>query len=133
MKELVFNKKSWHYWLATFGDDTRVNPHGDDICNYIRSVFIGTYWLLIMTWVCAFISSAVLYSIGNLFSWMFLGYELAKVTVGVFTILGGFTLMILFMAYNELLQEKIRDTEPGFVRASYRKFKDKTCFYIKFE
>lgn len=133
MKEVVFKQKSWHYWLATFGDDFRVNPHGDDICNYIRSVFIGTFWLLVMTFAGAFLGGAVLFSIGNLFSWMFLGYELHNLTLGVFGILIGFTIMLLFMASKEVLQEKLRDSEPGFVRSAYSKFKDKTCFYIKFK
>ena len=133
MKEVVFNKKSWHYWLATFSDDMRVNPHGDDICHYIRSVLVGTFWLLLMTFVCAFVGGAVLYSIGNLFSWLFLGYELASVTVAVLSIFGGLGSAIVLMASKELVQEKMRDSEPGFVRSVYRKFKDKTCFYIKFK
>ena len=133
MKEIVLEQKSWHYWLATFGDKYRVNWHGDDICHYIRSVMVGTFWLMFVVIVGSFLGGVFLFSIGNLFSWLFLGYELHQVTFGALGFVGGLFLLFGFFATKEFVTEKIRDTEPGFVRAAYSKFKDKTCFYVKFK
>ena len=133
MKEIVFNKKSWHYWLATFGDDIRVDPHGDDICHYIRSVLVGLFLFLIVLAAGSMVVGVVAYSIGNLFGWLFLGYALEQITFFVFSMFGTLGLVAFLMVFKESMDEKFRDSQPGFARSVYRKFKDKTCFYIKFE
>lgn len=133
MKEIVLEQKSWHYWLATFGNKYRVNWHGDDICHYIRSVMVGTFLFLLMVIVGSFLGGVFLFSVANLFSWLFLGYELHKASIGFLSIFGGVFLALGLAVTHEAVKEKMNENEPGFVRAAYRKFKDKTCFYIKFK
>ena len=129
MKTFELKKKSWHYFLANFGSE-RVYSH-TDICAYIRYVIYGTFWFIIMGGAGAFFSGCVLFSIGNLFSWLFLGYELEKMTVGVFTMFSAFFMMGLFLVGKDTIQHKMRDGEPGFVRLAYRSWKDKFCAKVE--
>lgn len=128
MKTFELKKKSWHYWLANFGD-LRVGTN-TDICSYIRCVIWGAFWLLVAAGAGAFLSGCVLFAIGNLFSWLFLGYELSNMTVGVFTVLSALFLTGLAFVSREAIAEKMSKSEPGFVRLAYRSWKDKFCARI---
>ena len=92
MKTYTLKKDSWHYWLASFGDELRMYSVYD-ICSYIRAMIVGSFQLLFVTVVVLFVTvvvcligGAILYSIGNLFSWLFLGYQLSQLTIAIFTV-----------------------------------------------
>lgn len=129
MKTFELKKKSWHYWLANFGGE-RVYTH-TDICAYIRYVMYGTFFLMLVAAFLATLSGATLFAIGNLFSWLFLGYQLHDITQVIFGILVGFSLMIAVMAAKAHYNVNVRDSEPGFVRLAYRSWKDKFCARIE--
>ena len=131
MKIFELKKNSWHYRLANFGSD-RVCLHSD-ICTYIRSVMIGAFWFAAVLAVGLFFAGCTLFAIGNLFSWLFLGYELAQVTISIGMIYFSVTLMFAYLYGREVVQYKIRDGEPGFVRLAYRSWKDKFCAKVEFE
>lgn len=132
MKTYTLKKDSWHYWLASFGDDLRMYSVYD-ICSYIRAMLVGSFQLLFVVTVVSGLSGAVLFSIGNLFSWLFLGYELSQLTIMVSALLAGLIGAAIIIAFIEASKNKVRTTEPGFVRLAYRRFKEKTCSLVEFE
>ena len=132
MKTYMLKKDSWHYWLASFGDDLRM--YGVyDICGYIRAMLVGLFQLLFVTAVVCLIGGAILYSIGNLFSWLFLGYQLSQLTIMVSALLVGLIGAAVIISAIEASRNTVRKTEPGFVRLAYRRFKEKTCSLVEFE
>ena len=132
MKTYKLKKDSWHYWLASFGDDWRMH-NVDDICSYIRAMIVGLFQLLFVAVVISAIGGAILYSIGNLFSWLFLGYQLSQLTIMVFALLVGIIGTAIVISVIEASKNTVKTTEPGFVRLAYRRFKQKTCSLVEFE
>ena len=132
MKTYTLKKDSWHYWLASFGDDLRM--YGVyDICGYIRAMLVGTFQLLFVTAVISAIAGVILYSIGNIFSWLFLGYQLSQLTIMVSALLAGLIGAAVIISFIEASKNRVQSTEPGFVRLAYRRFKEKTCSLVEFE
>ena len=125
MKTFELKKKSWHYWIANFGEE-RVYE-STDICSYIRYVIKGGLLFLLVASVGIFLGGSLLFSIGNLFGWLFLGYELEKVTFTTFSVIILFGALIGFF----LGKEAIEQSEPGFVRLAYRSWKDKFCAKVE--
>jgi len=132
MKTYTLKKDSWHYWLASFGDELRMYSVYD-ICSYIRAMLVGSFQLLFVAVVISAISGAVLYSIGNLFSWLFLGYQLSQLTIMVSALFAGLIGAAIIIGIIETSKNRVRTTEPGFVRLAYRRFKEKTCSLVEFE
>ena len=132
MKTYKLKKDSWHYWLASFGDDLRM--YGVyDICSYIRAMLVGLFQLLFVAVVISAIGGAILYSIGNVFSWLFLGYQLSQLTIMVSALLAGLIGAAIIIGVVEASKNRVQTTEPGFARLAYRKFKEKTCSLVEFE
>ena len=132
MKTYTLKKDSWHYWLASFGDELRMYSVYD-ICSYIRAMLVGSFQLLFVAVVVCLIGGAVLFSIGNLFSWLFLGYQLSQLTLMFFALLAGLIGAGIIIAFIEASKNRVKTTEPGFVRLAYRRFKEKTCSLVEFE
>ena len=131
MKTFELKRKSWHYLLANFGSD-RVCLESD-ICTYIRSVMIGAFWFAAVLAVGLFFAGCSLFAIGNLFSWLFLGYELAQVTITMGIIYFAFLCLITYLLVSEKVQDIMRDSEPGFVHLVYHSWKDKFCAKVEFK
>jgi apolipoprotein N-acyltransferase len=132
MKTFKLSKNSWHYWLASFGDDLRMySVH--DICSYVRAMLVGSFQLLFVTAVISAIAGIALFSIGNLFSWLFLGYQLSQLTLMFFALIAGLIGAGLIIAFIEASKNRVETTEPGFVRLAYRRVKEKTCSLVEFE
>ncbi len=132
MKTFKLSKNSWHYWLASFGDDLRMySVH--DICSYIRAMLVGSFQLLFVTAVICLIGGAILYSIGNAFSWLFLGYKLSELTIAISALFAGLIGAAVIISAIEASKNTVKKTEPGFVRLAYRRFKEKTCSLVEFE
>lgn len=132
MKEFVLKKNSWHYKIANF-------MHGNadccyDICSYTRRFFIGLFFMVFVTTALILIGGVVLFGIGNIFGWLFLGYQFNPISSIVPGLALGVVLIVAIEKIKNLYQNKIiSKKEPGFVGLAYRKFKDKTCTRIKFE
>jgi hypothetical protein len=132
MKTFKLSKNSWHYWLASFGDDLRMySVH--DICSYVRAMLVGSFQLLFVTAVICLIGGAILYSIGNAFSWLFLGYKLSELTIAISALFAGLIGAAVIISAIEASKNTVKKTEPGFVRLAYRRFKEKTCSLVEFE
>ena len=136
----TLNSKSWHFWLANFGNTGRYYPEDTiDICSYIRSVVRGILLLLAVIVLGIIGLIATLYSLGNWFSVIFLdGYLISQVTVlvtSLYSIIGFATYKA--KQYDRRLAEGYFSNkskkEPGFLELAYRKFKKKTCFMVDFK
>ena len=149
MKALTFNRKSWHYWLAT-----KVGGYKEyyDFCAYVRSVIFGA---IVMTMLLA-LGAAALYAVGRdvyaLYTCQIAGWFGIKMvcTYGPFEdVVSGFIVGILavviilytvikYMNYRESVLDKIRAGErppkkPSFIKTAYRSIKEKTCYRVEFK
>lgn len=138
---------TWHMWLANFGVTRydRLDP-GDrvDICSYIRMVAMGALKLLILTLVGLVLVGWVLFSIGNMFAFLFMGYTL-ELPAFMFWFFGSLILIGIGFHHGKkkvsdlLYERRIKNWDgkarpkkkPGFLALAYRKFKDKTCFMME--
>ena len=133
MKALKFSKNSWHYWLATFGDDYRKLG---DICSYTRAVIKGS--MLFSLVVLLVIGATVIHA--NLFAWissmivyqtMFAPEILAGMGVGLYLLI---FVLLLIGAINYLWNQycECLDNQPdNFVAHAYHSFKDKFCVKVE--
>ena len=150
--EFELDTKSWHFWLANFGT-RRVREWRDDndLCSYVRAVFWGTFWFTIAASVSIFVVALT----GNMFYelYMFYAYGVAISVFGeiayliYISIIGIFSLFVLAWFIVEKAIPAARKTymkvcygtyekrhgPPSFLTLTYRKFKEKTCFKIKFK
>jgi hypothetical protein len=125
MKTIELKRKSWHYWLANFGEERVYSA--TDICSYIRYVIFGTSLFLLSLAGGVSLTIWVLVSVANIFSWLFWGHELNTASQILIGVVAGFGIMFGTMAGKV----KMQDSEPGFVRLAYRSWKDKFCARIE--
>jgi hypothetical protein len=142
--EFELNAKSWHFWLANFAHK-RVSTYGSDICSYTRAVLLGLFWFIL------FGTAGVLFVAGTGVT-LYEGYQffaegikvslVSELMIMVWAIL--FTLMFTLLftvgvveyvipAAQRAARSVSKTEKPSFLRLAYRKFKDKTCFQIKFK
>lgn len=150
MKEFTFNTDSWHFWIANFAGK-RVRPwRENDICSYTRAFMMGFAWL---TLASVFVLTMVGLSINMVYEFvLFLVYGTALTVFGEIagTLYFAVTSMLVLLGLVYLIVEeaiprtsrgirsltsKISDNvdTPSFLTLAYTKWKEKTCFKIKFE
>ena len=144
MMEFELNAKSWHFWLANFAHK-RVSVYGSDICSYIRAVLMGLFWLTIYGTAAIFFvygTGVTLYDGYYFFAEGIKVSLFAEVMIMLWTVILGlmFTLLFTFCmvehaipAVQRACSSVSKTDNPSFIRLAYRKFKDKTCFQIKFK
>lgn len=136
---MTFNLKhdSWHFWLANFGERRVYASHGTDICSYVRSVLIGTFWFLFVATIGVGLAVVALASFINGIGWLLFGYELEEYARGFFIFFGsliGMAVLLLGSVFTkETIENKLQEAKPGFVRLAYRSWKDKFCAKVEFE
>lgn len=128
MKTIELKRKSWHHWLANFGDKRIYET--TNICEYTRCVLIGTFLFLLSVVVSSLSTGAVLFTIGNIFGWLFLGYEFHNVSVIVTSTFTCIVLMFFIIVGRAKLIHQV-DKEPSFVRLAYRSWKEKYCARVE--
>lgn len=125
MEPLVFNRNSWHFRLANFGD-TRVYG-STDICSYIRSVTIGFCLVALVALIgIAFVVWGIL-SVIDIYNTLMYGVALtesAKALLLFLTATASLIGFLLLIAGAFVLKERNPD---NFVSAAYTKFKTRTC------
>ena len=127
MKTFEFKLKSWHFWLANFGE-TRV--YGTtDICSYIRNVLKGLLLFIIFLLTIGGLGGLLCFVVGNIIGWLFMDYQLHDASLFV----GGLTLGFIVLIGSLVAKEEIQSKEPGVVRLAYRSWKDKFCARIEFK
>jgi hypothetical protein len=133
--EVTLNK-SWHLWLANFGEN-RIRPEwGTDICEYTRAVLAGTFWAVVSFSILFAVGSWALFSIYDIVNMIITGQTIEKITMVFF---GGVAVLSLLLGIIALKiwweRRPVKEAPakpPSFPKVVYRKFKDKTCFRIKF-
>lgn len=125
MEPLVFNRNSWHFWLANFGD-TRVYGR-TDICSYIRSVTIGLCLVTLIAFLGAGFAAWVILSAIDIYNTLMYGVVLTESAKALLLFL---TSMIALIGFILLMAGAfvLNDRNPNnFVSAAYTKFKTRTC------
>lgn len=142
MKEYNLKMDSWHRWVANFGD-RRVGS-STDICAYTRAFLVGSFWLFVVGCLASAGIGFVGIVLWNIIDMIFNGAGILPPTVVTFGVILTLGVLFIFMSTKEIIQERRWEQEkadiaagivrePGFVALAYRKFKDKTCFKIKFD
>lgn len=140
MKELNFNKKSWHFILASADGDLK-HEHETDLCSYTRHVLIGAFLVLLVASVFAFVAFVV---VNMLFAIVFsVSYGTVIMTETAFAgwfASAVFTVWLSIQKSIEYLVAKRNrtvydaDHKPdAFVVNAYKGFKDRFCIKIKFK
>jgi len=150
--EFELDTKSWHFKLANFGT-RRIREWRDDndFCSYVRAVFWGFFWFtLAVTGALAIIGMTgnMVYELITRVGTELLLSDLAKFTLLTYVAITGIGLMLfsMFLLFEKVIPalrtayvkacygsyEK-RNGPPSFFTLAYRKFKEKTCFKIKFK
>ena len=133
--EVTLNK-SWHLWLANFGEK-RIYPNlGTDICEYTRAVLAGSFWALVAGTFITLAAMWVGFSLYDIVVTIFTGASLSPYSIIFLMLIGAFVSLVTIVAYKEWRSSLPANDEPpkppSFTTVAYRKFKDKTCFRIKF-
>lgn len=145
MKSVTFNRKSWHFWLATKVAD--YSEESEDFCAYVRSVLFGAAMIFLMASFVAFCLYAIGREFHSLYTCVIAGWfgiqavcsygDFEKAALGVESVIGGFMLIaflaIKYVNWRDERKYKNRDKEPGFVKIAYRNFKEKTCKKVEFK
>lgn len=118
---MKLNRNSWHYKLNDFiiKDGLRESKY-PDFCSY----FWRTVGSVLLT-IC-FVALAALVVTLVVICW-----ELVLFLIGTVILL--FSIFAFAKFVSDKVEGKIQSTEPGFLRASYRKFRDKTCHKLEWE
>lgn len=155
MKEVNFSKNSWHWRLAnTYGNaktrydyKTETYKYEGDICSYTRSVLWGILGALVVTAALGIVAA----SIANFGAWVVAGIVmgswvkldlLGAIIIAVVCVAALVALVFYLTTEHEKWKRRrwelrhkrafLEEEKPeGFVKAAYRKFKDKTCFRIE--
>lgn len=146
MESYKMKDGSWHLWLANFSQDKWSKlEKGDktDICSYTRRVIRGAFLSFMLFSFASLVSAWIIFSFGNLFGWILLGYQLEFVTQLFWFMMScvGIAAIIIYSKEKiidkfDALHDRLTDRPekpPGFIKLAYKKFKEKTCFRLEIE
>lgn len=152
MKTLKFNKKSWHYWVAT-----KFGPLGDwktntDFCAYVRAVMVGSIWLSMLVvlgmgilycgfewvrWVIACLEAGHLLKLAEMspaMLFMMIIGIVATVALVLGTIWGWVQLQVYMRQRAKVKRSHTNayvEPPPSFIHQAYLTWKEKTCFKVE--
>jgi len=137
MKAHTLSSKSWHFWLANFGDRRIWDDQQVDICSYTRYVIKGFLLMLLAGFGILLLTFFTLTLVGGTLLWYYqLIVALDWVEPNPPAVLGTLLLLIAAFGYTrKYLQSKKKNRKPsppGFVSLVSTKVKSKTCFMINF-
>ena len=142
MESLFINRKSWHYRLASYYATT-CDRELTDICAYTRKVLIGAFFALLLTAIGGALAGTLGCFLAWLLSWLVTGFLILlptgaiPATILLFAVSVGFTFAGFKWGFNKLAGLMSRGTkvakQPGFLKLSYRSFKDKYCIKVSFD
>jgi hypothetical protein len=143
MKPFVFNKDSWHYWLATEMSGFDKYRTETDICSYTRDVIKGAFWTTAaFAAVCAmlfWVTVTVVWWVVVL-QYGFFHADGPVVLTAILTIFGTSALIAEGVPWlYRKAQRKLYDSRQGnrekvktdtFITEAYRSWKAKTCVRV---
>jgi hypothetical protein len=142
MKEFTFGTKSWHLYLANFGQDSfsRITKGDEtDLCSYTRRVLAGLFWFSVAAILITTAATVTLLGFYDIAMWLFT--DIPRMDVfGVIVSIILVSVTILLTIYGIKYFIDTRDIkivpsipEDSFVGLTYKRVKNKTCFKIKFQ
>ena len=112
---------SWHHKLNTFADEYFYRHDYRDFCSYFWITMASLFKIATLSMIAFLVS--YIFSCFIIFQWK-----------AVLTCVAFFAICILIFGYaNQHTKKQPKYKEPGFIKLSYRKFRDKTCHKIEWE
>lgn len=151
MMEFELNANSWHFYLANYGA-RRIREWRDDndFCSYMRAVIKGLMLFTIVYGLALFAIGLTLNMLYEFYGFFINDVQLsvwAECTYMIYGIAFAMCAILFFMWFtaekaipaiaqtwrNVAYGKRKEERPPTFLGLAYRKFKDKTCFKIKFK
>lgn len=148
MKAITLNKKSWHYRLATtYGPFNKYDRWGDfdysrmNICDYVRSVFIGLLFVVLITLILGAFAAIV----ADFGAWVIAMISIEQLILpeaGAILVSGIICGILMFAAIRGIVigTKKLINrfavpdyNDDSFIGSAYESFKNKICFTIEFK
>jgi hypothetical protein len=134
MKEITISRKSWHYFLARFGD-TYHRRDLSDICSYRQAVAIGGSFFTFVTSVCV----GLTISTGDALAWVASGFMngwliepnvIASAALGICMLAAILTAAGIIVLGMNFIYKLLRGNSPSVLSQAYESWKDKYCVKV---
>jgi hypothetical protein len=138
MKELNFNKKSWHFFLANM-NGSQQHKQSTDLCSYTRNALIGAFIAVLCTIIFAFSAYIV---VNMLFALVFsIAYSAVIMTEAAFVgWMAAFCILMYLLLISVIeaasnrrmnrVERNFKSKPDGFIVNAYKGFKDKFCVKV---
>lgn len=141
---ITLNRKSWHYWLASYGDIFYEEP--TSVCQYLRQVSIGLLrTLAVVALVAALVvilADTAIYWYQVIHAWQ---HHLKAPAEDDLALTATFIILFLVALFSYAFWRDYRDTKRryrrnekvvesnSFVAVAWRTIRDKTCIRVQFK
>ena len=134
MKEINISQRSWHYFLARFGD-TYSRRDLSDICSYRQAVAMGGSFFAFIASICV----GLTISTGDALAWVVSGFVngwliepnvIASAALGICMLAAILTASGIIVLGLNFAYKAIRGTSPSVLGQAYESWKDKYCVKV---
>jgi len=139
MKNLTFNRNSWHYRLAEKYPPNLSRDEARDLCTYVRYVIRGIFVVGFLIGATSYLSASAIML--PLMSYLIEGHiDLPEIFIpGLLIFLGLIICFIVislfaglaYLFYTSISKQYI--AKDSFIVTAWKSFKEKTCFLISFK
>lgn len=143
MKPFVFNKDSWHYWLATELTSFSKYKTESNICEYTRAVLKGAFWAT----VGLAVALGLIYWVVITLVWWVVVFQhgffdepapiVLSAIVGIFAFSAGVSEGVPRLwkkarrkLYDSRQAKREKVKTDNFITEAYRSWKEKTCVRV---
>jgi hypothetical protein len=141
---MKIKRKSWHYFLANFGNERVYSGQKTDFCTYFWYVVFGLFHLIGLVLGIIIFTLLVASSFYDYYNWLMYDVKMHDVSIAVVLFTFGLfvTIAILYCVskycdWKDNLKNaddyEVVVKEPGFFTLAYRKWKEKTCILVEIE
>jgi len=136
MEEIVVKSNGLLYKIATFADTFRQRDLSN-ICSFIRSFFIGVFYLAVAAVFILLVTAIAGQGLGWFLAGILTSFvepqELAIVAVAMILIIAGAMVLVVFSHFIKNANKDLTTLDDLFVVKAYRSWKDKYCVKIRIE
>lgn len=141
MKEFTFGIKSWHLYLANFGQDqfNRFEKGEEtDLCTYTRRVLAGLFWFSVVSVILAVAATVTVLGLYDIAMYLFTDARMEVCGVIISSLILATTILLTILGIKHYIDKREvplipKIPEDSFVGLTYKRIKNKTCFKIKFQ
>ena len=140
MKEVTFNKNSWHFRFITKVGDYSPGYNGPDICTYVRHFLWACTKSIILSFIGLVLGALLANFLYCIVMSIFHGallFNPAAIAVAISLVIAGLAAGVVYLG-NQAEEKRRQLRESGvqpadsFIKQAYRNWKHKTCVKIDF-